>query len=112
MQALAQLLGISYGNQTYQDLPALQYALGNLSGGEYDTISNSPIEVPGLGLSLPGANSMMNYEMLQKLIQNGSFDLLNSLYTAGNVPLSLILAMSKARAPLGSAYDSGLIETT
>jgi hypothetical protein len=112
VQALAQLLGISYGNQTYQDLPALQYALGNLSGGEYDTISNSPIEVPGLGLSLPGANSMMNYEMLQKLIQNGSFDLLNSLYTAGNVPLSLILAMSKARAPLGSAYDSGLIETT
>jgi hypothetical protein len=112
MQALAQLLGLSYGNQTYQDLPALQYALGNLSGGEYDTISNSPIEVPGLGLSLPGANSMMNYEMLQKLIQNGSFDLLNSLYTAGNVPLSLILAMSKARAPLGSAYDTGLIETT
>lgn len=108
---IAQLLGLSYGDQTYQNLPALQYALGNLAGGDYGNISNEPIEVPGLGLSLPGASSMMNYEMLQNLIQNGSFDLLNSLYTAGNVPLSLILKIAQARAPLGNAYDAGMIET-
>ena len=115
-QALAQLLGLSYGNETYQNLPALQYARGNLSGGEYDTVSNTPVEVPGLGLTganaLPGAAQMMNYEMLQKLIENGSFDLLNSLYTAGNLPLSYILALARARAPLGSASETSLIETT
>ena len=111
LSQIAQLLGLSYDNQTYQNLPALQYALGNLTGGDYGNVSNEPIEVPGLGLSLPGASSMMNYEMLQNLIQNGSFDLLNSLYTAGNVPLSLILKIAQARAPLGNAYDAGMIET-
>lgn len=111
-QALAQLFGLSYGGDTYQNLPSLQYALGNLSEGEFDTISNQPINVPALGVTLPGANSMMNYDMLNKLIQNGGFDLLNSLYTAGNVPLSLILAMAKARAPLGNAFETGLVETT
>jgi len=108
---LGALLGLSYGDQTYQNLPALQYALGNLAGGDYGNVSNEPIEVPGLGLTLPGASSMMNYDMLQNLIQNGSFDLLNSLYTAGNVPLSLILKIAQARAPLGNAYDAGMIET-
>ncbi len=115
-QALAQLLGLSYGNETYQNLPALQYARGNLSGGEYDTVSNTPVEVPGLGLTganaLPGAAQMMNYEMLQKLIENGSFDLLNGLYTGGNLPLSYILALARARAPLGSASETSLVETT
>ena len=53
----------------------------------------------------------MLFRSLQKIMANGGFDLLNSLYTAGNMPLSVILALAKARAPLGSAYDTSLIET-
>lgn len=109
-QALAQLLGLSYGNGAYQNLPSLLFASGG-DAGQYDTVSNQPIEVPGLGISLPSASQMMNYDMLQKLAQNGSFDLLNSLYTAGNVPLSIILKMAEARAPRGSAYEPGLVST-
>lgn len=109
-QALAQLLGLSYGSDAYQNLPSLLFANGG-DAGQYDTVSNQPVEVPGLGISLPGASQMMNYDMLQKLIQNGSFDLLNSLYTAGNLPLSMILKMAEARAPRGSAYEPGLVST-
>lgn len=109
-QALAQLLGLSYGSGAYQNLPSLLFAGGG-DAGQYDTVSNQPIEVPGLGITLPSASQMMNYEMLNKLQQNGSFDLLNSLYTAGNVPLSILLKMAEARAPRGSAYEPGLVST-
>ena len=112
---LGALFGLSYGNDVYAGLPGLQYLLGNLSSGQYENISNAPIEVPALGLTgnkaLPSPAQSMNYEMLTNLINNGSFDLLNSLYTAGNVPLSLLLKIAEARAPRGNSYETSLIET-
>ena len=106
---LAELLALIYGPDAYQNMPSLQYLMGNMSGGDYGNLTNEEVQVPGLGITLPSPSQASNYGMLQDIIAGGGFEALNSLYTAGGVPLSLILEMSKARAPLGTAFESSLI---
>lgn len=104
---------MSYGSDVYENLPALQYLQGNIGEGQYDTISNMPINVPGLGVELPGANQVANYQKLLHLQQSNpqAFAALDSLFRAGNIPLETIMAFAAANAPRGSAYEPTLIET-
>lgn len=113
-QSLSDILAaLSYGGDIYQNLPILKLLSGQMTQADYDTIASAPVEVPGLGVSLPSANQAANYATLAQLQQTNpdAFALLNSLYTAGNVPLSAIMAFAKSRAPLGSAYETSLVST-
>ena len=104
--------GISYGDDVYQQLPALRMLAGNMSQADFDQISSMPVQVPGLNVTLPAPNQL-NYERLMMLQQTDpdGFALLNSLYTAANMPLTSLMGFIKSRAPLGTAYETSLVST-
>ena len=103
---------ISYGGDIYQNLPSLQYLMGNLSEGQYNSTTTQDTVVPQLGITLPGPGKL-NYQMLSNIKQNSpsSFELLKSLFAAGNRDLDSEMATTRQAAPLGSAYDPSLIST-
>jgi hypothetical protein len=110
---LDQLLAVlSYGGDVYQSLPALQYIMGQLSEGEYNSVTTQDTVVPQLGITLPGPGKL-NYQMLNNVRQNspGSFELLKSLFAAGNRDLESEMATVRQAAPLGSGYEPSLIQT-
>ena len=106
------LQALSYGNGVYQNLPVLQYLMGNLSEGQYNGTSTTDTTVPQLGITLPGPGKL-NYQMLSNIRQNSpsSFELLKSLFAAGNRDLESEMNTVRQAAPLGSAYQSSLIQT-
>ena len=111
--ALDQLLAVlSYGGDVYQSIPALQYIMGQLSEGEFNTVTTQDTVVPQLGITLP-APGKLNYQMLNNVKQNSpaSFELLKSLFAAGNRDLDNEMAITRQAAPLGSAYEGTLINT-
>jgi hypothetical protein len=68
--------------------------------------------VPALGLALP-APASLNYAALLELQQTDpdGYALLESLYKAGNVPISSFIGQLQSLAPLGTASESTLIRT-
>jgi hypothetical protein len=106
------LQALSYGGDIYQQLPVLQYLMGSLSEGEFNTVSSGDTQVPQLGITLPGPGKL-NYARLANIKQNspGSFELLKSLFAAGNRDLDSEMSLSRQAAPLGSAYEPSLIQT-
>lgn len=111
--ALDQLLAVlSYGGDVYQSIPALQYIMGQISEGQFNTVSTQDTVVPQLGITLP-APGKLNYQMLSNVKQNspGSFELLKSLFAAGNRDLENEMAITRQSAPLGSAYEPTLVQT-
>ena len=108
---------LSYGGSTWQDNPALRYIKGLMSQGQYDTTGSAGSTIPGLSdasgdVTLPAPNQM-NYGQLLHLQQTapGAFDLLRSLFKAANRDLDYEMALSGGAAPLGSAYESSLVQT-
>ena len=111
--ALDALLAVlSYGGDVYQSIPALQYIMGQLSEGQFNSVTTQDTVVPQLGITLP-APGKLNYQMLNNVKQNspGSFELLKSLFAAGNRDLDNEMAITRQAAPLGSAWEGSLIQT-
>lgn len=103
---------LSYGADVWKNLPALKYIMGSISSGDYASITNKESYVPQLGVSLPGPGQM-NYTTLADIKQNSpaSWELMKSLFAAGNRDLESELASVKKLTPLGPAYESTLIQT-
>lgn len=103
---------VTYGPEVYQNLPSLRLIRGDISPEEYATVSNTPTEVPGLGVTLPPPNAL-NYGVLNRIAASDpdAFQLLSSLFAASNRNLPTEMAIARSRAPLGTAFETTLIRT-
>lgn len=117
---LDQLLGLnadnpsvlSYGNDVWQNIPALRFLRGEIPTAEYETVAAQPTQVPALGVTLPAPNSL-NYTLLEYLAKSDpeAFAAMESIWKAGNRSLAAEMAIAKTRAPLGTAYETSLVST-
>lgn len=117
---LDQLLGLnadnpsvlSYGNDVWQNIPALRFLRGEIPTAEYETVAAQPTQVPALGVTLPAPNSL-NYTLLEYLAKSDpeAFAAMESIWKAGNRSLAAEMAIAKTRAPLGTAYETTLVST-
>lgn len=100
---------MSYGQGVYNNLPLLRFLRGEIGPGEFFSMTNTPVQVPGLGISLPSPAQAANMNKLLTLMNSGGWDLANALYTAGGIPLSLIAQLASWLLPPGKAYEPSLV---
>lgn len=103
---------LSYGPEIWKNIPALKYIMGNVSTGDYASITNKESYVPQLGVHLPGPGQM-NFKTLNDIRTNSpsSWELMKSLWASGNRDLESEMASVKKLTPLGSAYETSLVQT-
>jgi hypothetical protein len=112
LQSASGVNTIQYGSDVWEGLPALQYAMGNMSRPDFRNVSNTPTEIPGLGITIPGVGDL-NYTKLMELYETDpdGWKALESIFKSGNRNLVAELAMARDRALLGGAVPSSIIQT-
>ncbi len=106
---------LKYSAATWQGLPVLKYAAGQISSPQYMTLPSGDVHMvmPGGGVvNLPALNKL-NYGALAELQRTdpNGYALLKSAYEAANQNLDSIMGRLRELAPLGNAFDPSLIQT-
>lgn len=100
----------SYPNSAYQNLPSLQYLLGRLSPGAYNTLATGTAQ-GAFGTQAPESGSI-NYKRALDISQDPiSQALLESIYSSANRDYLSEVSRAKARAPFGQAVNTSLVRT-
>lgn len=100
----------SYGPEVWQNNPSLRYLTGGMSYGDYLRGNANATTGGALGVTLPSLNSL-NYNSLSNIYNAGGMPLLGSEFGSQNRDLAVEMALAGMRAPLGSAINTGLINT-
>jgi len=94
------------------NLPVLDWLRGNMSTASWNTVGSQGSHISALGVDLPAPNAL-NYGKLLQLKNNDpySYEVMKSYWAAANRNLDTEMELARARAPLGSARQTTLIET-
>ncbi len=100
----------SYPDSAYQGLPSLQYLLGRLPRGSYNTLATGAAQ-GAFGTLAPESGSINYRRALDIANDPVSQALIESIYASANRDYLSEVSRAKARAPFGQALNTSLVRT-